>query len=268
MARGKRLVDTGPSRLAQLVAHLRAPPKLILPSITALRITLAARNDHFGARHFLKEQLPRIRFANPNLEINVRKMTKKPRDDWRPELQISFRDGKTETLNLHGKWSTAIVRELMENAGSAAWVRWKAEAARAGLPLVPGEEHEKSELPPMEGEQVKAEPRWSFDEWVKSHRRRVRKSREEGKAGAGQTKKKKEVKGKGKEKEKEEKEVKAKDVVDQGKAKEEEARKKAAKKEAKRARLDAPRLAEEEAEKKVALELLAKPRTGAAAVLP
>ncbi|KAJ7032508.1 hypothetical protein C8F04DRAFT_899229, partial [Mycena alexandri] len=111
-------------------------PKLSLPEISSLRITLAARNDHFGARHFLKEQLPRIRFANPDMQIHVRKMTKRPYEEWRPELQISFRNGNTETLNLHAKWSTAIVRELMDLAGAPSWVRWKAEAARTGVPLV------------------------------------------------------------------------------------------------------------------------------------
>ncbi|KAF8207296.1 hypothetical protein K438DRAFT_1517363, partial [Mycena galopus ATCC 62051] len=132
----------GPSHLSRIVAHLRAPPKLSLPSITSLRLTLASRNDHFGARHFLKEQLPRIRFANPDLDIQVRKMTKRPQDEWRPQLDVSFRDGPTQSFNLHGKWSTAIVRELMDSVTSPAWERWKAEAARTGVPLIPGSEHE------------------------------------------------------------------------------------------------------------------------------
>ncbi|KAJ7475651.1 hypothetical protein FB451DRAFT_975268, partial [Mycena latifolia] len=137
MPRGKRLTPSGLSTLALLVSHLKAPPKLALPSLTSLRLTLASRNDHFGARHFLKEQLPRIRYANPDLDIHVRKLTKRPKDEWRPELQLSFYDGRTQTLNLHARWSTAIVRELMDSAGSPAWVRWKAEAARAGVPVVP-----------------------------------------------------------------------------------------------------------------------------------
>ena len=55
---------------------------------------------------------------------------------------------------------------------------------------------------------------------------------------------------------------------DPEKAKQDEEQRKLAKKEARRARLDAPRLAEEEAERRVAVELLSKPQTGAAAVLP
>ncbi|KAJ7178651.1 hypothetical protein C8R43DRAFT_974119 [Mycena crocata] len=269
MVRGKRLA-AGPSTLSLLVSHLKAPPKLALPTASSLRLTLATRNDHFGARHFLKEQLPRIRYANPELDIQIRKVPKKPGHEWRPELQLSFPDGKSRTLNLHGKWSTAIVRELMDSSGSPAWARWKAEAARAGLPLVPGEEHAENV------EEETAVPRYSLDQWQANHpprkvRRRGEPSRKRGTAKTSKaepTKRKKDAN-----------EVAAaapvETAVDPEKAKadaerekEEDGKRRAAKKEARRAKLDAPRLAEEEAERRVALELLAKPRTGAAAVLP
>ncbi|KAJ7719418.1 hypothetical protein B0H16DRAFT_1739450 [Mycena metata] len=254
MVRGAKRVNTGPSVLSQLVAHLRAPPKLSLPEISSLRLTLAARNDHFGARHFLKEQLPRIRFANPDMQIHVRKMTKRPYEGWRPELQISFRNGNTETLNLHAKWSTAIVRELMDLAGAPSWLRWKAEAARTGVPLVPGAEHEPQVFP-----EDHPEPRFTLDEWRVKHSRKERRRLELEAA--------------------EEKIVAAPVSVapirtpeqiaaEAAAVKEEAEKRKAAKKEARRAKLDAPRLAQEEAEQRVALELLSKPKTGAAAILP
>lgn len=123
MARGKH---PGLPHLAHLVAHLRAPPKLTLPHITSLRLTLASRNDHFGARcapcpsrvrfieqnfrHFLKEQLPRIRFANPNLEIHVRKFSKRPKDEWRPELEVSFGPSL-----LHIPFTTLILTRPRQN---------------------------------------------------------------------------------------------------------------------------------------------------------
>ncbi|KAJ7104310.1 hypothetical protein B0H15DRAFT_809427 [Mycena belliarum] len=264
MARGKPILSAGPSTLAKLVSHLKAPPKLALPYLSSLRLTLAARNDHFGARHFLKEQLPRIRYANPDLEIHVRKLTKRVKEEWRPELQLSFHDGTTQNLSLHSKWSTAIVRELMETAGSPTWVRWKAEAARAGLALVPGAEHE----PPSTAQPRRAEPRFSVDEWRAKHPRKIRKRRRDTKTKAVNVSRTKQDK----------KQTKAVPVVpvvpiaekavDTEKAKEEAEKRRAAKKEARRVKLDAPRLAEEEAERRVALELLAKPRTGAAAVLP
>ncbi|KAJ6577257.1 hypothetical protein B0H19DRAFT_932569 [Mycena capillaripes] len=270
MARGAKRLPTGPSPLSRLVAHLRAPPKLSLPSISSLRLTLAARNDHFGARHFLKEQLPRIRFANPDLDIQVRKMTKRPQDEWRPELQLSFRDGKSETLNLHAKWSTAIVRELMDLAASPSWERWKAEAGRTGLLLIPGAEHEPATTEAL-SEQI-PEPRFSLDEWRAKHPQKVRRRTEASiarektktvkgvKEGAAQTRKNSEITAA--------EPTEAQLLAAAEKAKQDAEERKAAKKEARRARLDAPRLAEEAAERRVALELLAKPRTGAAAVLP
>ncbi|KAJ6494616.1 hypothetical protein C8R47DRAFT_1043003 [Mycena vitilis] len=284
MARGAKRLPVGPSTLSRLVAHLRAPPKLSLPSITSLRLTLASRNDHFGARHFLKEQLPRIRFANPDLDIQVRKMIKRPQDDWRPELQLSFHDGKTETLNLHAKWSTAIVRELMDSVESPSWERWKTEAARTGLPLIPGTEHEPTSA---RTEQTR-EPRFSLDEWLLKHPRKVRRRRDAspardqmktaGKDGAvAREKPKKDRDGAAHAKRKDTGSKVAAPIPertaaqisgDTAKVKQDTEARKAAKKEARRARLDAPRLAEEAAERRVALELLSKPRTGAAAVLP
>lgn len=40
---------------------------------------------------------------------------------------------------MHEKWSTAIVKEVMEAAGGDAWQRYKAEAEAAGREVIPGE---------------------------------------------------------------------------------------------------------------------------------
>jgi len=265
MARGAKRLPRGPSDLSRLVAHLKAPPKLSLPSINSLRLTLAARNDHFGARHFLKEQLPRIRFANPDLDIQVRKMTKGIKDEWRPELELSFRDGQTQTLNLHGKWSTAIVRELMDSVATPSWERWKAEAARAGVPLIPGAEHEPA-ITGARSEET-TEPRFSLDEW-RQHSRKARRRPESKEAKDDGVRTKPKDSKVAAPPPQPEPLTEAEIFAEAEKAKEEAEARKTAKKEARRARLDAPRLAEEEAERRVALELLSKPRTGAAAVLP
>lgn len=55
-------------------------------------------------------------------------------------------DGISKTLPLHGKWSSTILRELMDTAGGTAWETWKAERLIAGEPIVEGEqEAEKAE---------------------------------------------------------------------------------------------------------------------------
>ncbi|KAF8238685.1 hypothetical protein L208DRAFT_1240979 [Tricholoma matsutake] len=137
-----RTVPTGPSKLSKILAFLNAPPKLTLTNLKSLKLTLAFQNDHFGARHFVKEQLPRIRYANPTLDIQVEKLRKTPQDTWRPEMELHFTNGSQKTLDMHEKWSTTILKELMELAGGDPWRQWKVESASAGLPLVPGEENE------------------------------------------------------------------------------------------------------------------------------
>jgi small subunit ribosomal protein S25 len=51
-------------------------------------------------------------------------------------------NGQQKTLDLHEKWLTTILKELMEVAGGDPWFQWKTEAKAAGLPVVPGEENE------------------------------------------------------------------------------------------------------------------------------
>jgi len=42
------------------------------------------------ARHFVKEELRRIRYANPQLAVEVNKLPKKVQDDLKPELVVQF----------------------------------------------------------------------------------------------------------------------------------------------------------------------------------
>jgi len=96
-----------------------------------------------GARHFVKEELPRIRWANPLLDIQVTKVQKKREDVLRPEAVIEFQDGTTSTIDMTNKWSTAIAKELMDLAGGDPWKAYKAAALAAGQPILPGEEKER-----------------------------------------------------------------------------------------------------------------------------
>ena len=40
--------------------------------------------------HFLKEDLPRIRYANPKVDIQVNKVVKIKEETWQPELVLDF----------------------------------------------------------------------------------------------------------------------------------------------------------------------------------
>ena len=111
----------GPSRLSQILKKLKADPKPILtPSLKSLKLTYAARNDHFGARcvchfpndsvslslyaysdllcdvlvancrHFVREELPRIQYANPTMAIEVSRVPKLETDTWQSSLFMEF----------------------------------------------------------------------------------------------------------------------------------------------------------------------------------
>jgi len=111
----------GPSRLSQILKKLKANPKPVLtPSLKSLKLTYAIRNEHFGARcvrhfpndlitssphtysdvlrgalvennrHFVKDELPRIQFANPKIEIEVNRVPKAKEDTWQSSLSMEF----------------------------------------------------------------------------------------------------------------------------------------------------------------------------------
>lgn len=115
-------------------------------------------NLNVSNSHFLKKDLPRILYANPNLHVHVIKRLKTKDETWPPELVVEFgsspssidrrasvlkfssrlADGRKQNFNLHNKWSSTIFQELMDTAGGNSWTRWKAERAEAGLPVVDG----------------------------------------------------------------------------------------------------------------------------------
>lgn len=41
-------------------------------------------------RHFVKEDLPRIRYANPAIDIQVTKLLKTKEETWKPEMVVEL----------------------------------------------------------------------------------------------------------------------------------------------------------------------------------
>ena len=111
----------GPSRLSQILQKLKVDPKPVLaPSLRSLKLTYAKRNDHFGARyvrrsssglvafdlyghsdelydisvgnyrHFVRDELPRIQYANPTIAIEVNTVPKIEADTWQSSLYMEF----------------------------------------------------------------------------------------------------------------------------------------------------------------------------------
>lgn len=52
-------------------------------------------------------------------------------------------NGVSKTIDMSKKWSTAIVKELMDLAGGDPWKSYKSAALTSGHPILPGEEKER-----------------------------------------------------------------------------------------------------------------------------
>ncbi|KAI0027004.1 hypothetical protein K488DRAFT_91502 [Vararia minispora EC-137] len=125
----------GPSRLSGILAHLRQAPRLNLaPNLKSLKIALAMRDDHFGARHFVKEDLPRIRYANPDLSIRVDRKRNRADEPLPSELVLEFDDGRIEKFSTEKLWSSDILIRVLDIAGGSFWPSWKAAREQQGLP--------------------------------------------------------------------------------------------------------------------------------------
>ncbi|KAI5991086.1 hypothetical protein F5J12DRAFT_727417 [Pisolithus orientalis] len=129
-----------PSHLSKVLQNLNTGPRLALDrNLKAVRLRMV-KDEHVGARHFVKDELPRIRWANPALDIQVDEVT---RGIARPEMEVEYENGATKTIDMSHKWSTAITKELMDIAGGDAWKAYRAAAMKAGHPLLPGEDRER-----------------------------------------------------------------------------------------------------------------------------
>ncbi|KAI0761162.1 hypothetical protein BD413DRAFT_591883 [Trametes elegans] len=134
----------GPSRLSIILKQLTREPQPHLPNLKSLKLTYAYRNDHWGARHFVKEDLPRIRYANPSVDISVDKKLKTKEETWAPEFVVELKNGTTHNLDINGKWSTTIFSELMELSAGPWWQKWKKQQAQAGRSAPPPPQKSKT----------------------------------------------------------------------------------------------------------------------------
>ncbi|KAJ2786891.1 hypothetical protein GGI15_001160 [Coemansia interrupta] len=94
--------------LAQLETGLGAAR--ISPKVKSVTLTLSQRTRAPGARHFWREHLRRIQYANPSLPIAVNF----PREPCMPKLEISFADAAVDSFSIAGMQSDEICRKLLE----------------------------------------------------------------------------------------------------------------------------------------------------------
>ncbi|TRM63018.1 hypothetical protein BD626DRAFT_357547, partial [Schizophyllum amplum] len=121
-----------PSKLGQVLTQLKAAPRLQLSGVSRISLVHAYRNDHWGARLFTERDLPRIRYANDSLSIDVQRHAKANNEFWRPQMKVEMENGAAHTLELSKKPASEILSELMSIAGGPAWNKWVEECQEAG----------------------------------------------------------------------------------------------------------------------------------------
>ncbi|KAJ1310796.1 hypothetical protein OPQ81_009316 [Rhizoctonia solani] len=106
----RKLTTVGKS----LVHLTKQPIPYFKQGVKSLRLDLAPKNGHWGARHFLKDDLPRIAYANPDVTYQVNKFRQFTREDpWKPSLQLEFADGTKHDIEVDGKRSEEIMKDCI-----------------------------------------------------------------------------------------------------------------------------------------------------------
>ncbi|CAE6461969.1 unnamed protein product [Rhizoctonia solani] len=107
------------STFGKSLSHLTKQPIPYFKSgVKSLRLDLAPKNGHWGARHFLKDDLPRIAYANPDITYRVNKFRQFTREDpWKPSLQLEFADETKHDVQVDGRRSEEILKDVMKLAG-------------------------------------------------------------------------------------------------------------------------------------------------------
>lgn len=79
-----------PSELEKPEAHLCLPERSFRRTVRAFVSRVCVILHRLFCRHFVKEDLPRIRYANPTIDIEVNKPLKTKEETWRPEMVVEL----------------------------------------------------------------------------------------------------------------------------------------------------------------------------------
>ncbi|KAJ1651557.1 hypothetical protein GGF44_001963 [Coemansia sp. RSA 1694] len=100
--------------LATLESGLGSAVK-VSPTVESVTLTLSQRTRASGARHFWREHLRRIQFANPALLIEVNY----PREPCMPKLEIKFANAAAaQSFSVAGMRSDEIFKQFITKAAA------------------------------------------------------------------------------------------------------------------------------------------------------
>lgn len=82
--------------------------------VQGLILTLSQRTRASGARHFWREHLRRIQYANPTLAIDVNY----PREPCQPKLEIKFDNANIDSFSVANMHSDEIYKAFLQRAAN------------------------------------------------------------------------------------------------------------------------------------------------------
>ncbi|KAG2210551.1 uncharacterized protein EV154DRAFT_49203 [Mucor mucedo] len=97
----------------EILKHLTSGPGAakLSPNVSKIALTFAlkGKNESAGARHFLQENLPRIRYNNPNVEYQVSKVLD---SSIKPTVAVHFSNGRSKVIEIPRVQSNVIVDQI------------------------------------------------------------------------------------------------------------------------------------------------------------
>ncbi|KAL9715661.1 hypothetical protein Ac2012v2_000104 [Leucoagaricus gongylophorus] len=130
LSRFSKSPPNGPSKLSKILHHLNQQPRLQLKKVANFKVLWRAQKCSSDIRRFVRDTLPRIRYANPTMPIEADRVWKKETDS---NIQLVLESGKTSTIKMDGLSSSAILKQLMLAAGGDNWVEYEENRRAQGL---------------------------------------------------------------------------------------------------------------------------------------
>ncbi|CAO3633810.1 unnamed protein product [Mucor hiemalis] len=101
----------------EILKHLTSGPGAakLSSNVSKIALTFASKgkNESAGARHFLQENLPRIRYNNPNVEYEVNKVLD---TSIKPTIAVHFANGGSKVIEIPRVQSNVIVDKVFAAA--------------------------------------------------------------------------------------------------------------------------------------------------------
>lgn len=86
------------------------------PNVSSVFLSFAKRNSDMGARHFLKEDLPAVTYANPHVSFRIRRTVRKTVE---PCLHVNFADSTRTAIPIAKRTSADIRKDFFKTAAEA-----------------------------------------------------------------------------------------------------------------------------------------------------